>query len=282
MPNKEYFKGWYFKCAAKNHTVAFIPSFSRCENEIKAFLQIITDNEAFQLPLTKFKYREKPLLIKSGNNVFGAKGIKLDIKTDKLNINGALCFGKTTPIKYDIMGPFKFVPFMQCRHGVYSMAHRVDGKLKINGQKYIFNNGIGYIEGDCGTSFPKRYVWTQCSFPNGSIMLSTADIPLLGFCFTGIIGVVLLNGKEHRIATYLGAKLKHIGSDEVTISQGGYELTAKLLKKNAHPLSSPINGKMIGTIRESVSCTAYYRLAYKGRVLLELTSDRASFEFEYR
>ena len=42
-------------------------------------------------------------------------------------------------------------------------------------------------------------------------MLSIADIPMMGFHFTGIIGFVLIGEKEYRIATYLGAKVKHIG-----------------------------------------------------------------------
>ena len=77
----------------------------------------------------------------------------------------------------------------------------------INGQKYYFRNAWGYWEGDCGRSFPKEYVWTQCFFNDGALMLSVADIPMAGIRFTGIIGVVLWRGKEYRIATYLGAKV---------------------------------------------------------------------------
>lgn len=281
MPKDEYFKGWYFKCCNKSQTIAFIPSFHCCDGKESAFLQIITDDKAFRLPSLRLRYREKPLLAKLGNSVFSEKGIKLDIETDELTVQGALRFRWLSPIRYDIMGPFKFVPFMQCRHSVYSMSHSIDGKLAINGKRYVFHNGVGYIEGDCGVSFPKRYVWTQCHFSNGSLMLSVADIPMPGICFTGIIGIVMLNGKEYRIATYLGAKPKHIGSNTVTVSQGGYELTAKLVNKNAHPLSAPLNGDMSRTIHESASCTAYYRFSYKGAVLCEFTSNRASFEFEY-
>ncbi len=275
---RNYFKGWYFKCTGENQTIAFIPSF-HCGNN--AFLQIITDDSAFYLPFSRLKYRETPLSVKIGNNVFSEKGIKLDIKTDKMTARGALRFGEISPIRYDIMGPFKFVPFMQCRHSVYSMSHSVNGKIILNGKRYEFHNGKGYIEGDCGTSFPKRYVWTQCHFENVSLMLSAADIPLYGVCFTGIIGVIMLNGKEYRIATYLGAKLKYIGKNTITVLQGGYELTARLIKKNAHPLSAPINGEMCRTIHESASCTAYYRFSYKGITICEFTSNRASFEFEY-
>lgn len=282
MVKKEYFKGWYFKCANKTQTVAFIPSVHYYNGKTKTFLQIITDNAAYQLPFPQIKLREKPLFAKLGRSVLSQYGIKLNIRAEKLTAQGVLRFGKLTPISYDIMGPFKYVPFMQCRHSVYSMAHRVDGKITINGQRYKFSNDVGYIEGDRGKSFPKRYVWTQCNFAEGSLMLSAADIPVFGFCITGIICVIMLNGKEYRIATYLGAKLKYIGNNTITVFQGGYQLTARLIKKNAHPLSAPVKGEMNRTIHESASCFAYYRFSFNDKILCEFTSDRASFEFEYK
>ncbi len=279
---KDYFKGWYFKCSYNNQTIAMIPAFHCSRGQKTASLQIITDNKSYCIQFPDLKYRNKPLYIQIGNCIFSEKGIKLDIKTNQLVMQGILKFSEIFPIKYDIMGPFKFVPYMQCRHSVYSMKHQVDGKIAVNGQILSFPNGIGYIEGDCGTSFPKRYIWTQCHFHNNSLMLSVADIPMFGFHFTGIIGVVILNGKEYRIATYLGAKVNYISENTVTIQQGDFDLTAKLMKKNAHPLSAPENGQMCRTIHESVSCRAYYRFSYKDQILCEFICDRASFEFEYK
>lgn len=112
--------------------------------------------------------------------------------------------------------------------------------------------------------------------------MSVADIPMFGFHFTGIIGVVLINGKEYRIATYLGAKVRYIGKNTVAVQQGDFRLTVKLLEKNAHPLSAPVNGQMCRTIHESASCKAYYRFSYKDQIICEFMSDRASFEFEYK
>lgn len=279
---KDYFKGWYFKCSNDTQTIAFIPAFHRTRHKETASLQIITDDGAFNLPFASLEFQEKPLAVRIGDSVFFENGIRLNIRTDKLTAHGALRFRKLSPLRYDIMGPFQFVPFMQCRHSVFSMGHRIDGQLTINEQVYHFQNGIGYIEGDCGSSFPKRYIWTQCSFLSGSLMLSVADIPLYGLHFTGIIGVVMLNGKEHRIATYLGARLQHIGRNTVTVRQGDYMLTAKLLAKNAHPLLAPDHGNMNRTIHESASCRASYRFSHKEKILCEFTSDRASFEFEYQ
>lgn len=280
MQQKNYFKGWYFKCSNENKTIAFIPAFHRNNHRETASLQIIADDAVFSIPFQSLQYRENPLTVKTGENIFSEKGIRLNIKNDKLSANGILHFSGLSPVRYDIMGPFRFVPFMQCRHSIYSMRHRIHGKITVNGQQYVFRNGTGYIEGDCGSSFPKEYIWTQCHFRNGSLMLSAADIPFLGFHFTGIIGAVLINGKEYRIATYLGAKVKHTGKDFVTVKQGDYQLTAKLLQKNSHPLAAPSNGLMNRTIHESVSCMAYYKFSYKEKVLLEFTSAGASFELE--
>lgn len=281
MSKNNYFKGWYFKCCANDKAIAFIPAYHLSNYRKTASLQIITDNAVFNIPFSSLEYSEKPLHVNIGNCVFSENGIKLDIQNDKLTISGELQFRCISPIRYDIMGPFCFVPFIQCRHSVYSMRHLVDGQITFNGQQFHFQNGMGYIEGDSGSSFPDRYIWTQCCFDNGSLMLSVADIPILGFRFTGVICVVLLDGKEYRIATYLGAIISLIQNNTVTVRQGNYEITAKLINKNAQPLYAPINGTMNRIIHESASCTAYYKFSHNGNPLFEFISDRASFEFEY-
>ncbi len=281
LSNIGYFKGWYFKCSTKDKTIAFIPAYNYSNNKKTASLQIITDDKAINIPFDILEYHENPLYVKIGNCVFSHEGIMLDFKGDELKLEGRLCFDEHSPIKYDIMGPFKYVPFMQCRHSVYSMSHKINGQITINNQPFEFENGIGYIEGDRGRSFPNKYIWTQCCFENNSLMLSVADIPLLGIHFTGIIGVVHLDGKEYRIATYLGARIKQVDKNTVTVKQGNFEFTAKLLNKNAQPLAAPTNGDMCRTIHESATCEAYYRFSHKDRILCEFTTDKASFEFEY-
>ncbi len=276
-----YFKGWYFKCCTENQTIAFIPAYHCSGNKASASLQIITDASTYCIPFRKIEYREHPLSIRLGNCRFSEQGVSVHLQDKDVTVDGFLRFQPLTPIRYDIMGPFALVPFMQCRHSVYSMTHKMGGQITVGSQQFDFHNGVGYIEGDRGYSFPKRYIWTQCCFARGSLMLSVADIPLLGGHFTGIIGVVLLDGREYRIATYLGAHVKRIKENTVVVRQGNYELVAKLLKKNSHPLFAPENGSMCRTIYESASCTAYYRFSHKHRVLCEFSSSKASFEFEY-
>lgn len=281
MSDNNRFMGWYFKCMGNDTTIAFIPAYHRSSHKETASLQVIMEDTVFNIPFDSLKYFEKPLSVNLKNCYFSQNGIKLNIRYNNLFIDGNIKFYDLSHINYDIMGPFQFVPFMQCRHSVYSMRHRLEGEIVVNDRRFDFQNGIGYIEGDSGRSFPDRYVWTQCFFDEGSLMLSIADIPLFGFHFTGIIGVVLSGGKEYRIATYLGAKIRHIGDNTVTVSQGGYELTAKLIKKKAQPLYAPVNGAMNRIIHESASCKAYYKFSCKSKLICEFTSDRASFEFEY-
>ena len=94
------------------------------------------------------------------------------------SISGNLILSNHKKIKYDIMGPFYYIPFMECSHFIVSMSNTVNGAVNINGIKHVFSDGLGYIEGDRGCSFPRRYFWTQCLFDNNSVMLSIADIPL--------------------------------------------------------------------------------------------------------
>ncbi len=114
-----------------------------------------------------------------------------------------------------------------------------------------------------------------------TLMLSVADIPMAGMHFTGIIGVVLWQGKEYRVATYLGARAVQIQNKMVRIVQGNLELEARLLKTSEHPLKAPAKGDMVRTIHESAACRASYRFCKEGITLFAFETDRASFEYEY-
>ena len=90
----------------------------------------------------------------------------------------------------NIMGPFTYIPNMECNHGVVSMSHTINGSIQLNDETWEFKNDKGYIEKDWGTSFPKRYIWIQGNHfknTNTSFMLSLAHIPFIGFSFEGLI-----------------------------------------------------------------------------------------------
>ena len=278
---RNYFRGWYIKCQNDTQTVAFIAAYHIVNNRKSCSLQVITDDGAWnaEYPFAEFSMDEQGVTI--GPNVFTKESCHLDVNKPGLEVRGDLKFGAFTPIAYDIMGPFKYVPFMECRHSVFSMKHRVDGHLTVNGTEFAFENGVCYIEGDRGYSFPKEYLWTQCCFPEGSVMLSVADIPFCGIHFTGIISAIHFAGKEYRIATYLGARAVKIRDGEAVIRQGNKTLTVKRLEDRGKPLAAPVGGNMKRTIRESAACKSYYHLQENGKTIFEFTSSKAAFEYEY-
>lgn len=275
-----YFYGWYLKCQSDTQTLALIPAVHSAGNKRTCSIQVITDEDAWTVTYTGDFFRRTKGNIIIGKNRFGKKGIFLAIRTPELTVRGKLDFGPLFPLKYDIMGPFALAPFMECRHSVWSMRHPVRGAVDINGQKYFFQNAWGYWEGDRGRSFPKEYIWTQCCFRGGAVMLSVADIPMAGIHFTGIIGFVLWRGKEYRIATYLGARAVKIEDKAVRVKQGNLELDVRLLEESKRPLKAPVKGDMVRTIHESASCRAFYRFRKRGCTLFAFETDRASFEFE--
>lgn len=277
-----FFYGWYFKCQSDMHTLAVIPAVHQTGRKRTCSIQIMTEKRAWavEFPIEEFRRRGKTISI--GKNRFGERGIRLAVHAPGLDVKGRLDFGALSPLRYDIMGPFSVVPFLECRHSVWSMRHKVWGTVYVNGTAYSFDGADGYWEGDRGRSFPKEYIWTQCSFPGGALMLSVADIPMAGFHFQGVIGIVLWHGREYRLATYLGAKAVRIRNGFIRVVQGGLVLEAELLERTGKPLKAPAKGDMVRTIHESAACRASYQFRKDNRPLLAFETDRASFEYEYR
>lgn len=275
-----YFYGWYLKCQSDSQTLAVISAVHGAGQKQTCSIQIITDDDAWNVPFSANVYRREGKNIFIGKNRFGKNGICLSIHAPQLSVEGNLFFGPLSPLKYDIMGPFALVPFMECRHSIWSMQHSVRGTVHINDREYTFMNDRAYWEGDRGRSFPSKYLWTQCFLPKGSLMLSVADIPMAGMHFTGIIGNVLWNGKQYRLATYLGARLLRLQDRKIRIIQGNMELDLCLLEEAKHSLKAPVKGSMVRTIHESVSCKASYLFRKDGHTLFSIETNRASFEQE--
>ncbi len=278
-----FFYGWYLKCQSDTQSLAVIPAIHNAKGKRNCSIQVITDNDSWTVPFAadSFHFHKVKKDLSIGENRFGEKGIHLDIRTPRLTVSGDLDFGPLFPLQYDIMGPFALVPFMECRHSVWSMRHTVSGNVCVNGESYSFEDAWGYWEGDRGRSFPKEYIWTQCCFRGGALMLSVADIPMAGFHFTGIIGVVLWRGKEYRMATYLGARVVRVQNKTIRVIQGSLELEVRLLEAPERPLMAPVKGNMVRTIYESVSCRVFYRFRRKGCTLFAFETDKASLEYEF-
>lgn len=272
---KEGFEGLYFKHQGERHTLALIPG----KAQDGAFVQVITENGSRRVcyPLEAYD-RNKALRV--GKSVFTQYGIKLDIEDVEISLHGTLYYENPTRISRDIMGPFRYFP-MECRHKIVSMGHSTWGSVICNGEVWDFDGGKGYIEGDSGVSFPSDYSWVHCNDFGGdcSIVASAAKIPFCGRSFWGCICVVMLNGREYRLATYRGAKIRRCAPGVLVLEQGNYLLEVTVDAGKGHELSAPRQGAMDRVIREDASCPAHFRLVRKDKVLFEALSGRASYEY---
>ncbi len=265
------FEGWYFKHQKKDDMVAFIPG----QAESGAFIQLISQDGARQFEISNLSINNG--MIRADKCWFSRRGCHIALP----GIRGEIAYGPFTPLCSDIMGPFRFFP-MECRHGVLSMAHTLQGSVIMDGHLHNFDGGLGYVEKDSGTSFPRSYLWIQCNdFPKPcSIMASIAYIPFGTSAFWGCICAILYHGREYRLATYRGVKIQAFTPEHICLSQGSHLLELDIAPSHAgHPLRAPQRGKMSSTIRESGNAHLRARLWKRGNLVFDLQSDRAVYEF---
>lgn len=254
----KYFRGRYYKHQKNGSTICFIIGHTADAE----FIQILTDNEVLQY-----------------NSLSGCKLYRNGLKVDYPEVQGEVHYGKMFPLRSHIMGPFHFLP-MQCNHEVVSMRHTLRGGFKVHERFIDLDEGIGYIEGDYGRSFPKEYLWLHCNdfSENLSIMVSVADIPFCGFHFLGCICAITYNEEEYRLATYRGVRIVAANERRIILRQRDYRLSIQIRPSTSYPLRSPKHGKMVDTIHES-SCTKARFLFTKGdKVIFQGESERCSFE----
>ena len=148
--------------------VAFIPGRAKSGD----FIQLISREGARQFQVSDLTVRNG--MIQADRCWFSSQGCHIELPasavrscTDRLR--------RSVPISW---GHSVFFP-MECRHGVLSMAHTLQGSVRMDGYVHSFEGGLGYVEKDSGTSFPRSYLWMQCNdFPSAcSIMISIAHIP---------------------------------------------------------------------------------------------------------
>ncbi len=297
--NKKYFEGWYFKQtdSACNNIISIIPSVSFTKNTSRAYIQVIFQKnndlitDICEYDISKFSTSNNPFYVQIGDSYFSKERIKVNFKGKKLIINGEVKFKyltklNSTFINPNIMGFFSYMPFMQCKHGILSMNHKLLGSLIINNELISFDNGIGYIEKDWGYSFPKYYTWIHCNNfekKNTSLFFSFAKIPFLFKSFNGFICNFLLDNKQYRFATYNKSKL-NIRNDNnsvnILINNKKYILKIFAKPKESKKLFAPNNGKMDIQIKEALS--VYINIELKdvinNTVIYEGQSDYASIE----
>ncbi len=292
---RRYFEGWYYKMvdATEKHALAIIPGISMdgC-GEKHAFIQVL-DGKKQRSAYHKFDYNSffaasGSFEISIQNNRFSESALQVDLP----GIRGKLAFRNRVPwpkpfFSPGIMGPYAFVPFMECYHGIVSMDHSVGGELTYNNRTISFHRGRGYIEKDWGSSFPSAYFWLQSnhfSWPGISVKASVAKIPWLSGSFVGFICGIWVKNKLIRFTTYNNTVLKRSFANEKTVElvmqNKNYRISVTAHRDRATSLAAPVQGMMEGRIGESMNARIEVKLSdlKSGRVILEDTGRNAALE----
>ena len=297
---KNYFEGWYFKMVANDGAsiISIIPgiSLSSDGSEQHAFIQIIngitSQTSYYSYAIEEFSFSKKEFALKIADSYFSKDGIVLDLKDDHSIISGKISMFNQVEYKSGglinpgIMGFYRFVPFMECYHGVVSLTHSLSGKLIINNEVHDFNGGRGYIEKDWGTSMPSAWIWMQSNHfnnNNSSFMLSIADIPWLRKSFTGFLGFFYHNDKIHHFATYRPTKLQLKIADssqlKIKIENRKNTFIINAISTNTGMLKAPVKGAMDRRISESIDAMIKITMMdKKGNVIFMDSTNIAGLE----
>lgn len=292
---KEYFEGWYYKFVSPgDKALAVIPGVSLSKEKVTVFIQIIdgttgkTSYKTFRPDELHFTY--KPFSISIGDNFFSLEKVKLGDRiplTGEVHFNNRQAYGVSLT-RPGIMGWYRYVPAMECYHGVVSCGHDLRGSLTLENSEIPFDKGSGYIEKDWGTSFPESYIWMQSnkfSEKRTSFMLSAARIPWFGSFFRGFLGFLELGDKLLTFSTYTGANLHIDSQGEHSVSiivQGngpgwnnslkkGEKIRIRASRKAVGLLMAPAGGSMKRRIGESIDgeidieYTRGDKILYKGQ-----------------
>jgi len=292
---KKFFEGWYYKVVNKEEdkAFAFIPGIAMDEEGLQqAFVQVL-DGKKLTAEYHRFKAEEfhaerGKFNLQLANNHFSSDKIELDLPTIKgsLNFEGLVKW----PTKWyspGIMGPFAFIPFMECYHGILSMDHTIQGQLRIQGENVDFTGGKGYMEKDWGHSFPSAYIWMQTNHfgQSGiSIKASVAKIPWMGNSFVGFIAGIWLQDRLIEFTTYNSSHLIRSFVDpkkvELVLENRKYRLEILAERNDSTELAAPVSGFMDGRISESMTSlmevTLYDRINH--RILFQDTGRNACLE----
>lgn len=293
LSRKNYFEGWYYKfvTADQSRAIAVIPGIALYDKQDRhAFIQVIdgTNQHSFykHFDLKEFKYSKRKLDVSIGKNRFTDHSVHLAME----ELEGDIIFPNTNSLSQSLLNPgimgwYSFTPFMQCYHGEVSMYHPLQGSTTGSIGSINWNHGIGYIEKDWGTSFPKCWIWThtnnfEANEP-ASLMASIAHIPWMGSFFIGFIVLLWLNGREYRFATYNQSKMKCSVEEDAVImhfKRKEFQLDIRAIRGTTAPLRSPIMGRMEGKVNESLQAKVEVTLSQAGKDIWSSTGTSAGLE----
>lgn len=267
-----HFEGWYYKLVdrAQKNVWAIIPGVAiDKKGGFEAFIQtydgISGKTAYFNFELEDFWSASGEFEIIIGENRFRSSGINLAINQQGQVIKGDLDFTNliswpVTRFNPGAMGPFAFLPKLECSHAILSFDHEITGSLMVDKKNIEFTGGRGFIGKEWGRSHPSSWIWIQSNhFPvkDTSLSVSIATVPYLRWSFPGFIIGFLYKGQIYRFTSYNRSKIYDLSINENSVSmkvkRKKWILEITAFHSGGTKLRSPSNGQMVEYVTESLT-----------------------------
>lgn len=296
------FEGWYFKVvdAEERQAYAFIAGVI-LGGDRHAFVQVLDGRLGrswyHRFPIEAFSAARDCFDVRIGKCRFSADELEIDLdRTDADGahvLKGRLRFDASAAWPSSLfspgaMGPYSFVPFIQCRHGFLSLDSTLSGWLEAHGVRRSFDRGRGYIEKDWGSNFPREYTWAQCNHyeePGVAFAAAIGSSPWLNVTFRGFIIGFLHRGRVHCFRSYLGAVLEDltVSDDLVTlrVRNRSHRLAMRATRTQGTTLLAPYDGKMRPRVAETMTSEIDLRFStVAGQEIYRGTGRNAGLEVQ--
>ena len=295
-----FFEGWYFKCVSADESQkwAFIPGIfkNKAGEKSHSFIQVLDGNSGaahyHRFEHDVFRAREMDFDVSIGRSRFRIDHIQFDIDDEIGNISGELRFFNQHPwditlFAPGVMGPFGWLPFLECYHGICSLDHRIEGQLNIYGEEVDFSGGRGYIEKDWGQSFPTGYIWQQSNHfetEGTSLTASFATVPNVGRTFAGFIVGLWHEQRLYQFTTYNMTTIAyvHVSDSDVkwALQNQNYRLEVEATRAEGGLLLGPEREDMHKRVDETLKSRIQARLIERSskRIIFEGVGRNAALE----
>jgi len=207
-----------------------IPGVQMSDDDRHAFLMIAYENIShyYRFPFESFSSSTDEYSVRIGENRFSYDKIFINVQPNEgddaseifqmnLTLSSHIKIPDLSVIAPGTMGPFSWMPTLQCYHHVLSMKYDVSGTM----QDKEDVTAVGYLEKDWGTEFPSIWIWGQAnqwqSNVSASLFFSFALIPwYFGFKFPGFLIIFEYNHEFYRFNTYLQSNVHNLEINQTT------------------------------------------------------------------
>lgn len=244
-------------------TLVMIPGVHMNDDDRHSFLIIAYENIShyYRFPFESFSSSTDEYIARVAENVFSYDKIFINVQpnegddaSESFQINLTLTSHVKIPdlswIAPGTMGPFSWIPTLQCYHHVLSMKYDVSGTIQTNENIA----GTGYLEKDWGMEFPSIWTWGQANQwqtnTSASLFFSFALIPwYFNLKFPGYLVVFEYNHEFYRFNTYLQSSVHNFEMNTTTntVSFDVYDVLFRYklhVQTHVDPMEN-VNGAML-------------------------------------